>query len=109
MKLSHKINHNWVRPEPPMTDRYEAEIQQAVAHAEKAHRETQKRLARAEMVHTKRPSPESHAALDVLRIAVFQRLEELREVEQLMRAAEPRGAHHSGRGSVRAVQKGSTL
>ncbi|MGA4964451.1 hypothetical protein [Streptomyces pseudogriseolus] len=92
MKLNHKINHGWQRPPEPINALYQREIDRSVSKAETKWRQAQKAVqraekaaARAELRAARRPSPETIAARDEARRLVLQRLDELRQIEELMR------------------------
>lgn len=100
MKLRHKINHGWQRPSDPVSDRYQRQIDASLRKAEKAWRKAQKAVERAERVASQRPTPETIAARDEARRLVLQRLDELREIEELMRTpthAPATAVHRTGR------------
>ncbi|MER5843188.1 hypothetical protein ABT099_23410 [Streptomyces prasinus] len=84
MKLKHKINHGWQRPSEPVTDRYQREVDASLRKAEKAWRRAQKAVERAERQAAQHPSPEAIAARGEARRLVLQRLDELRQIEELM-------------------------
>jgi hypothetical protein len=110
MKLHHKINHGWVRPSEPITDRYAAEIEAARQRAEKACRQAERSAQRAERQSERSPSPEAFRARDDARMEVLRRYDELREIEALMQQAPATGQNWSGTGSVRnPLPKGSQL
>jgi hypothetical protein len=111
LKVRHKVNHGWVRPEAPMTAEYEAEVAAALRKAEKAWRKAQKALERAEKAAATRPDPTTRAALDEARWLVLARLDELRQIEALMQAA-PAGRAPRFEGVLKARHvhgKGSKL
>lgn len=100
MKLKHKINHGWQRPSDPITDEYQREIDKTLRKAEKAWRKAQKDAERAERRARQKPSPEAFAAREEARRLVLQRLDELRQIEELMRApthAPTEAVHRTGR------------
>lgn len=107
MKRRHKINHGWERPSEPITDAYQREIDRSISKAEtkwrraqKAVQRAEKAAARAEMRAARKPGPETIAARDEARRLVLQRLDELREIEKLMRTpthAAPAVVHRTGR------------
>ncbi|MER7053459.1 hypothetical protein [Streptomyces sp. NPDC000351] len=100
MKLKHKINHGWQRPSEPVTDRYQREVDASLRKAEKAWRKAQKAAERAERTAASHPNPESIAARDEARRVVLQRLDELREIEELMHTpthAPASAVHRTGR------------
>lgn len=113
MKLKHRIpqaaaDAAWKSYDGPIDDRYAAELETARRHAERAHRKAERRLALADRRYAARPTPELWSARDELRMVVLARLQEIRDIEELMRPAVT-GSNHSGKGSVRAVPKGRTL
>lgn len=80
-------------------DRYLAELETARQRAEKAWRQSQKALERAERLLAAKPDPDLRAARDAA-IAEFERRErELREIEALMRApgSQPKVVLRAGR------------
>ncbi|MCP9997939.1 hypothetical protein LUX34_23805 [Streptomyces werraensis] len=107
MKLNHKINHGWQRPPEPISASYQREIDRSVSKAETKWRQAQravqraeKAAARAELRAARRPSPETIAARDEARRLVLQRLDELRQIEELMRTpahAPTVAVHRTGR------------
>lgn len=100
MKLKHKINHGWQRPSDPITDSYQSEIDRSLRHAEKAWRKAQTAAERAERRARQHPSPETIAARDEARRLVLQRLDELHQIEKLMRTpsyAPTVAVHRTGR------------
>jgi hypothetical protein len=89
-----KVNHRPFTPSwdyvPPSyvetDDRYLAELETSRRRAEKAWRQSQRALERAERLLVAKPDPDLRAARDAA-IAEFERRErELREIEALMRA-----------------------
>lgn len=100
MKRHHKVNHGWERPNEPISDRYQSELDTALRKAERAHRKAQQNVERAERLAAKRPTPETIAARDEARRLVLARLDELRQIELLMRTstyATPAAVHRTGR------------
>lgn len=100
MKLKHKINHGWQRPPEPVSDRYQREIDASLRKAERAWRRAQKALERAERKAAQQPSPETIAARDEARRLALQRLDELRQIEEIMRTptyAPTTAVHRTGR------------
>lgn len=92
MKIRHKVNHDWWPGKgaaPDISDSYAREIAESGRKAEKRWRDAQRRLERAERVAAKRPEPITVSAVEELRREVADRLEELRQIEQLMRADAP--------------------
>lgn len=85
---------------------YQAEVERALAKAEKAWLKARARLAKAEQQVLATPTVLAIAERDAVRRQVLSRLDELREIQELMRSAEPRGVGHSGRGTVRNPHKG---
>ena len=89
-----KINHRPFMPPldyvPPShvetNDRYLAELETARRRAEKAWRQSQRALERAERQLAAKPDPELLAARDAAIAAFEARERELREIEALMRA-----------------------
>lgn len=110
MKLRHKAKPTR-QPEPVIDERYQAEIDSARRHAEKAWRRAEREAECAELRAAARPGPETFAAREVAREELLLRLDELREIEQLMQQAPGgSGSKWSGRGSVRnPLPKGSKL
>jgi hypothetical protein len=106
VKRTHKINHGWCPPKndlrisDPLSERYEAELDSARRRAEKAWRKAQKDVERAERRAAQRPDPETIAAREEARRLVLQRLDELREIEELMRTpthGATKAVHRTGR------------
>jgi hypothetical protein len=100
VKLRHKINFGWERPSEPINDSYQTEIDTTLRKAEKAWRKAQQAAERAELLAAKRLDPESIALRDKARRLVLQRLNELREIEELMRQTNYRqieAVHRTGR------------
>ncbi|MFJ4785125.1 hypothetical protein [Streptomyces sp. NPDC088794] len=100
MKLKHKINHGWQRPSEEVTDSYQREIDASLRKAEKAWRKAQKAAERAERMARQKASPETIAARDEARLLVLQRLDDLRQIEELMRTpthAPTSAVHRTGR------------
>ena len=89
-----KINHRPFMPPldyvPPShvetNDRYLAELETARRRAEKAWRQSQRALERAERQLAAKPDPELLAARDAAIAAFEARERELREIEALLRA-----------------------
>lgn len=108
MKMSHKINHDWVRPTADLSDRYLGEIERTLAKAAKAWREAEKRLVRAELAERKKPSPETRTSVEELRVLVCARLDELNAVAALMQGGTC-GRNWSGTGSAHIVNNGRVL
>lgn len=111
MKITHRLNPGYFRESGPvvLSDRYQSEVDASVRKAEKAWRAAEKALARAEVVAARRQEPHLITLRDEARVAVLQRLDELRTLQELMNAPMG-GANHSGRGSVRAIPtKNKTL
>jgi len=100
-----KVNHRSFVPKvdyvPPShvetDDRYLAELETARRRAEKAWRQSQKALERAERLLAAKPDPDLRAARDAAIVEFERRERELREIEALMRA--PSG------GQARVVQR----
>src|SRR5437899_10213718 len=106
MKIRHKVNFGWVPPSSPhssdaISDRYEGEVSATVRRAEKAHRNAQKALERAERRFETKPDPDTRRSVEELRAAVEERFKELRELEIQMQQGPSTGANRSGKGSVR--------
>jgi hypothetical protein len=107
MKRQHKINHGWQRPSDPITPEYQHQIDRATNKAETKWRQAQKAVqraekaaARAELRATRKPSPETIADRDRARMLVLRRLDELRQIEELMRTpthAPTAAVHRTGR------------
>jgi hypothetical protein len=100
MKLKHKINFGWQRPAEPVTDDYQRQINESLRKAEKAWRKAQKTAERAERLARQKPSPQTMASRDEARRLVLQRLDELRQIEELMRTSTgrtPAAVHRTGR------------
>lgn len=115
MKMRHKINFGWAPPASPhhsdaTSDRYEGEVAASVRRAEKAHRNAQKALERAERRFAAKPDPDTRRSVEDLRAEVEARFEELRELELQMQRGPATGANRSGKGSVRnPLPKGTKL
>ena len=107
MKRQHKINHGWQRPSDPITPEYQHEIDRSISKAETKWRQAQKAVqrakqaqARAELRASRKPCPETIAVRDEARRLVLQRLDELRQIEELMRTpthAPTAAVHRTGR------------
>ena len=106
MKRTHKLNHGWCPPKndlrvtDPTSERYEAELETARRRADKAWRKAQQDATRAERRAAKHTTPENIAARDEARRLVLQRLDELREIEELMHTpthSPTKAVHRSGR------------
>lgn len=114
VRLRHKIPITVIEearrnaPAEPLEERYEEELASARRRAYRAWKSAERRLRTAERKADKAPSPEVFAERDRLRLAVLSRLDELKRIEELMRAP-VRGQNWSGKGSVRHVPKGRTL
>lgn len=92
MKLKHKINHGWQRPSEPISETYQREIDRATDKAEVRWRRAQKAVERAEKAKeraeqraAKKPTVQTIAARDTARRMLLRRLDELRQIEELMR------------------------
>lgn len=100
MKLKHKINFGWAPPSEPISDAYQREIDETLRKAEKAWRKAQQAADRAERAAAKRSDPATLAAREEARRLVLQRLDELRQIEELMRRPTYRqseAVHRAGR------------
>jgi hypothetical protein len=103
----HKINHGWYPSkdrEIVIDDRYQAELDQARARAEKAWRNAEKALAKAQRMELRRPEPATVLARKDAERLVGERLAELQRIHDLMRHTDgTKGTRHSGRGAVTNV------
>lgn len=107
MKRTHKINHGWQRPPEHISEAYQHEIDRTTAKAETRWRQAQKAVERAEKAKERaeqraalKPTPEALAARDEARRLVLQRLDELHQIESLMRTstnAPTTAVHRTGR------------
>lgn len=105
MKRTHKFNHGWSQqPDLVIDDRYQAELDQACARAEKAWKAAVRALDRAERLVKRRPEPATLLTRKEAEQLVAERLAELQHLHDLMRHSDgTTGSRHSGRGSVSNV------
>lgn len=111
MKLTHRV------PPAPTTsaavdEEYEAEVQKTLQRADARWRSARKAAERAERkvrrLERQVRTPQIRAKLDVARMRLLRRYDELRTFEELMQEAP--GAEATGRGSVHnPLPKGSKL
>ncbi|MEU3432396.1 hypothetical protein [Streptomyces sp. NPDC006863] len=107
MKLHHKINHGWQRPSDPVSETYQREVDRSVEKSEVKWRRAQKAVERAtkakeraERRAAEKPTPTLLAAQEAARRLLLQRLDELRQIEVLMRTpthVPPTAVHRTGR------------
>lgn len=114
MKIRHKVPIRAIeesrrnRTPEPMSERYEQELENARRKAHRAWKSAEVRLRAVERKGERVSSPAVLAERDRLRIEVLSRLNELREIELLMRGPVG-GQNWSGKGSVRITPKGRAL
>lgn len=106
MKITHNPHGSWQRPTAVVTDRYEAEVQQATHRAGRRYQLAQDRLARAE-VKLAKVQASAHARTNKKHLAELVALVEIRrgELEEYRRAmvSVAASAQHRGTKSFRPV------
>lgn len=107
MKIPHKINPHWQRPDP-ISDAYQAEIDTAMRKAAKAWRAAVRHAERVQARSDRHSADlDLREAAAVARIAADERWRELKAYEALMVGS--RGDRHSGKGSVHRIGNEGTL
>ena len=115
MKRRHKINHGWQRPSEPISEAYQRQIDRSTEKSETRWRQAEKAVERArqaaeraEQRAARKPSPLTIAAHAEAQRLVHQRLEELRQIETLMRTpthTAPEAVHRQERLEVGEYRK----
>lgn len=110
--MTHKINHGWVPPADPISDRYQREVDRSTDRGDRAYARAVKRLEAAERrlarVAAIPQATRSVVKEQAARLIVEARREELVILARQMQAT-PASSVHFGVGSYRGVAIGRSV